>query len=221
MSRQDVYSLLLPFIPSDYHFLEARHRHRLFLPCKGTADERLTKYRRATLLKFDENFPKSQIPVFHKISSAVPCLRFLLPPSGIAHKNRPCGGLKSSEQREIKNETMTTTEQIIAVATGLGWQASTTKYENRVVFDFQQYTPKGQDFNVSVEMKDGDFDRFLCELENFYEGFDPDYETYLWIGNDGHGKNGAPYHIKDIVTDMEEAEKMIETLYETLKKAIA
>lgn len=218
MSRQDVYSLLLPFIPSDYHFLEARHRHRLFLPCKGTADERLTKYRRATLLKFDENFPKSQIPVFHKISSAVPCLRFLLPPSGIAHKNRPCGGLKSSEQREIKNETMTTTEQIIAVATGLGWQASTTKYENRVVFDFQQYTPKGQDFNVSVEMKDGDFDRFLCELENFYEGFDPDYETYLWIGNDGHGKNGAPYHIKDIVTDMEEAEKMIETLYETLKK---
>ena len=33
--------------------------------------------------------------------------------------------------------------------------------------------------NVSVEMKDGDFDRFLCELENFYEGFDPDYETYL------------------------------------------
>ncbi|MEO5157857.1 hypothetical protein ABH158_09785, partial [Bacteroides ovatus] len=84
MSRQDVYSLLLPFIPSDYHFLEARHRHRLFLPCKGTADERLTKYRRATLLKFDENFPKSQIPVFHKISSAVPCLRFLLPPSGIA-----------------------------------------------------------------------------------------------------------------------------------------
>lgn len=50
---------------------------------------------------------------------------------------------------------MTTTEQIIAVATGLGWQASTTKYENRVVFDFQQYTPKGQDFNVSVEMKDG------------------------------------------------------------------
>ena len=113
---------------------------------------------------------------------------------------------------------MTTTEQIIAVATGLGWQVSTTKHENSVAFDFQQYTPKGQDFNVSVEMKDGDFDGFLCGLENFYEGFDPDYEAYLWIGNDGHGKNGAPYYIKDIVTDMEEAEKMIETLYETLKK---
>ena len=59
----------------------------------------------------------------------------------------------------------------------------------------------------------------MAELENFYEGFDPRHETTLWIGNDGHSlKNGAPYHIKDIVTDMEEAEKMIETLYETLKK---
>lgn len=87
---------------------------------------------------------------------------------------------------------MTTTEQIIAVATGLGWQVSTTKHENSVVFDFQQYTPKGQDFNVSVEMKDGDFDGFLCGLENFYEGFDPDYEAYLWIGNDGHGKTVHP-----------------------------
>ena len=61
---------------------------------------------------------------------------------------------------------MTTTEQIIAVATGLGWQVSTTKHENSVVFDFQQYTPKGQDFNVSVEMKDGDFDGFLTSTAN-------------------------------------------------------
>ena len=48
----------------------------------------------------------------------------------------------------------------------------------------------------------------------------PDYEAYLWIGTDGHGKNGAPYHIKDIVSDMEAAEAMINTLYETLKTAL-
>ena len=66
-------------------------------------------------------------------------------------------------------------------------------------------------------MKDDDFDNFLHELEQYYESFDPDYEAYLWIGSDGHGKNGAPYHIKDIVSDMEEAEKTIEKLYETLK----
>ena len=113
---------------------------------------------------------------------------------------------------------MTAIEQIIAIAEQLGWQVKTdTDKPDIVVFDFQQYTPKGQDFNVSVEMKDGDFDGFLCGLENFYEGFDPDYEAYLWIGTDGHGKNGAPYRIKDIVSDMEQAEAMIEKLYETLK----
>ena len=31
-------------------------------------------------------------------------------------------------------------------------------------------------------------------------------------GPDGHGKNGAPYHIKDIVCDMEAAEAMIDML---------
>ena len=55
------------------------------------------------------------------------------------------------------------------------------------------------------------------QVKTYYEDFDPDYEAYLWIGTDGHGKNGAPYRIKDIVSDMEQAEAMIEKLYETLK----
>lgn len=117
---------------------------------------------------------------------------------------------------------MTAIEQITAIAEQLGWQVKTdTAKPNLTVFDFLQYTPYGQDFGFSVEMKGNDTDSLIDRIEEYYEGFDPDYEAYLWIGNDGHGKNGAPYHIKDIVTDMEEAEKMIETLYETLKKAIA
>ena len=48
----------------------------------------------------------------------------------------------------------------------------------------------------------------------FTGGLHPDYEAYLWIGDDGHGRNGAPYHIKDIVSDMEEAEEQI---YELLQ----
>lgn len=67
-------------------------------------------------------------------------------------------------------------------------------------------------------MKGNDTDSLLQEIEEYYEGFDPDYEAYLWIGTDGHGKNGAPYRIKDIVNDMEQAEAMIEKLYETLKQ---
>lgn len=116
---------------------------------------------------------------------------------------------------------MTIVEQITTVADKLGWNVETdTSKPNLVVFDFQQYTPMGQDFNFNVEMKGSDIDGLLNEIEQYYEGFDPDYEAYLWIGTDGHGKNGAPYHIKDIVTDMEQAEAMINTLYETLKAAI-
>lgn len=115
---------------------------------------------------------------------------------------------------------MTVIEQITAVAVNLGWQVLTDRHKNVVEFNFQRYTAKGQDFNVCIEMKDDDFDSFLHELEQYYESFDPDYEASLWIGSDGHGKNGAPYHIKDIVNDMEEAEKMIENLYETLKTTV-
>lgn len=109
-------------------------------------------------------------------------------------------------------------EQITTVATGLGWQVDTdTPTPGIVVFEFSQYTPAGQDFNFSVDMKGDDPDSLLTEIERYYEAYDPDYEASLWIGTDGHGKNGAPYHIKDIVSDMEAAEAMINTLYETLK----
>lgn len=113
---------------------------------------------------------------------------------------------------------MTAIEQIITVAQKLGWQVETSTYKpNLVQFEFQQYTPYGQDFGFSVEMKDNDTDGLLQEIGAYYEDFDPDYEAYLWVGTDGHGKNGAPYHIKDIVSDMEQVETMIEKLYETLK----
>jgi hypothetical protein len=147
-------------------------------------------------------------PSYEALSTAVYCT--VKPPYGSDRERNRKEGNKN-------NGTMTTVEQITAVATGLGWQVSTNRHENVVAFDFQRYTDKGQDFNVCIEMKDDDFDNFLHELEQYYESFDPDYEAYLWIGSDGHGKNGAPYHIKDIVSDMEEAEKTIEKLYETLK----
>ena len=71
---------------------------------------------------------------------------------------------------------MTAIEQIIAIAEQLGWQVKTdTDKPNLVVFDFQQYTPHGQDFSFSVEMKGNDTDSLLQEVETYYEYFDPDY----------------------------------------------
>lgn len=68
-------------------------------------------------------------------------------------------------------------------------------------------------------MKDGDPDNLIKSVREYYEGFDPDEEAYLWIGDDGHGRNGAPYHIRDIVAGMEDAEGMVLDLLTALEEA--
>ena len=52
---------------------------------------------------------------------------------------------------------------------------------------------------------------------DYYEGYDPSEEAILWCDSSGHGKKGAPYHLKDIIADMEEAEEMVGALYEAIK----
>ena len=93
-------------------------------------------------------------------------------------------------------------QKVTEISQSKGWSISVDdKNKSNIQFDFQRYTNYGQDFNFSAEMKCEDIDTLIADMEQYFEGFDPDYEAYLWIGNDGHGKNGAPYHIKDIVSD--------------------
>ena len=63
------------------------------------------------------------------------------------------------------------------------------------------YSPEGQD--CSTSFKADRFENLLRSMAEWISDFDVDAEAALWIGDDGHGKNGAPYHIKDIVEDME------------------
>ena len=114
---------------------------------------------------------------------------------------------------------MTTQEQIRKVtdiAQEKGWSIN-VEDENKtsIQFEFQRYTKYGQDFNA--DMQDEDIDTLIAGMKRYYEDFDPDYEAYLWIGDDGHGRNGAPYHIKDIVSDMEETEEQIYELLQALE----
>ena len=88
------------------------------------------------------------------------------------------------------------------------------KSKHFVLRIIQRFTKYGQDFLFNADMHGEDIDTLIAGIKEYYEGFEPDYEAYLWIGDDGHGKNGAPYHIKDIVADMEDAEEQI---YELLK----
>ena len=99
-----------------------------------------------------------------------------------------------------------------------GWEVRADRQGNKTIFEFYIFTTAGQDFYFTASMTGNSIDSLADEIEAYYENFDPDYEASLWIGPDGHGLRGAPYHIKDIVADMEEAEKMVYGLLEAVRK---
>lgn len=110
-------------------------------------------------------------------------------------------------------------QKITEIAEILGWSVDFSEPQNgKTDVNFAKYTSYGQDFNFSVELEDDDMEAFIDNIHEYYENFDVDEEAYIWIGSDGHGKNGAPYHIADIVKDMEEAEVMMADLYEAFRQ---
>lgn len=73
-------------------------------------------------------------------------------------------------------------------------------------FTFQKYSSAGQNFYIEVEANN--FKSLYNELDNYCNNFDISYETYLWLDNSGHGKDGAPYEMIDVYRDMEECKEM-------------
>ncbi len=106
-----------------------------------------------------------------------------------------------------------TTNEIVAVAEDNGWTVSIVKESEGLLFS--KYSPAGQDFNVCVYPYK-DTEDLLCQLKEYHDNFDVDYQTYIWLDDEGHGKNGAPYHMRDILDDMEACKKMVYELYNKL-----
>lgn len=95
-----------------------------------------------------------------------------------------------------------------------GWSV----YENSNGLEMGKYSPQGQDFTFYIQTK-GSFGDFCCDMINYIDDYDPSYEASLWLGDDGHGKNGAPYDMKDLYEDMEACENNMRELYDALLKA--
>lgn len=110
-------------------------------------------------------------------------------------------------------------DRIIEIAESQGFSVRTEINENKVEFTFSQYTDFGQDFSFEATMKDNNIYTLMDEVYDYYEGYDPDEEAMLWVGPDGHGKNGAPYRLTDVVKDMEQCEQMIKDLSDALSEA--
>ena len=85
---------------------------------------------------------------------------------------------------------------------------------------FSKHTSKEQDINLEVDKEDAPTLADIArEVQHEYDTFDVSEKTYVWLDNSGHGKNGAPYDMKDVYEDMEEAKKEFGILAKTLLSA--
>lgn len=112
-------------------------------------------------------------------------------------------------------------EKIYEVAQSEGWQVDysyTDEKETEIIFSFEKYSPAGRDLSFEVCVPN-DEDEYVIyrsvadAIYTYFEGFDVSYETYIWLDEEGHGKNGAPYDMSDVYKDTESCEKMIDDLW--------
>lgn len=75
-------------------------------------------------------------------------------------------------------------------------------------------SPQGQDFSIIVEGETES--ELIASIYKAYKDFDVSYETYLWLDSTGHGIKGAPYHMKDVLHDMEICHQRILALFNHL-----
>lgn len=81
---------------------------------------------------------------------------------------------------------------------------SMTKYEN--VFCLETFTSQGQ--NVIIEYEANKPQDLVRHIKDRYCNFDISEEASYWLEN-GHGINGAPYEMQDVLDDMKEAKNLI------------
>ena len=111
-------------------------------------------------------------------------------------------------------------EKIYEIAEREGWQVDCyyVNNETEVCFTFEKYSTAGQDFYFSVsvlneEDEDTFYDNVADAIYTYWKDFDVCYETYIWLDETGHGRNGAPYDMKDLYEDMQACEDMTHDLW--------
>ena len=112
-------------------------------------------------------------------------------------------------------------EKIYEIAEREGWKVDyeyTDEKETEICFSFNKYSPAGQDFYFEVSVPNEEDEDAFCynvrhAIYKYWEGFDVCYETYIWLDETGHGRNGAPYDMKDLYEDMQACEDMTHDLW--------
>lgn len=109
--------------------------------------------------------------------------------------------------------------KIEQIASNCDFAVNFTVQDETENIEFEGRTAIGQDLIVNIW--DSQFET-LADVEDalwhYAENFDPDQEAYYWLGSDGHGTNGAPYHMGDVLEDMVNAKQMIYDLSDAFRE---
>lgn len=119
---------------------------------------------------------------------------------------------KTEEEKEMK---ILLKEDLKAKLEEIGWSA----YEDEKDIDFSTCSAFGGDIDIVIDKGKNLID-LAHNIYEYWDNYDVSYEASLWIGEDGHGKNGAPYDLKDIYEDMEGVKNMINNLYNVINEEV-
>jgi hypothetical protein len=102
-------------------------------------------------------------------------------------------------------------EKLQDVAESLGWSYQ----DNAEEIVLSRYTSFGQDYSFELDTTED----LLEQVYYRWQDFDPCSEAMIWLDSCGHGKNGAPDYMGDVLKDMEEIDSELEKLYITFLDA--
>ena len=115
-------------------------------------------------------------------------------------------------------------EKIYEIAEREGWKVDSYyvgELDLRVAFSFEKYSHAGRDFVFTVCVRNEVYEDLVFEylksaIYKYWECFDVCYETYIWLDETGHGRNGAPHDMKDLYEDTQDCADMIYDMWLSL-----
>lgn len=84
----------------------------------------------------------------------------------------------------------------------------TVEYETEGIIRIGKFSSAGQDFSFTVEVGQS-LEDLRDSILSRHDSFDVSEEAHEWLDDSGHGKNGAPYDMKEVYEDMEECKGYI------------
>lgn len=112
-------------------------------------------------------------------------------------------------------------ERVTAIAEDDNWGVHNhDENYDKVDLYLSKYSSADQDFGFYIECETGDVDEFINAVEGYYNSYDPCEEAVIWLGPDGHGKNGAPYDLKDLIEDMGDCKNNVKGLLDYLRQEL-